>query len=76
MHNEDTSTKESIFSVEEDVVQSYVSDTSPLPSEKSEISTTTKYDVAVFQNNEAAEDETSDVVCNGGLDIGAWLLSI
>ena len=70
MHNADTSTKESIFSVEEDVVQSYVSDTSPLPSERPEISTTTKYDVAVFQNIEAAVDEASDVVCNGGLDIG------
>ena len=70
MHNEDTSTEESIFSVEEDVVQSYVSDTSPLPSERPEISTTTTYDVAVFQNIEAAVDEASDIVCNGGLDIG------
>ena len=62
MHNADIYTGESIFSVEEDVVQSYVSDTSPLPSERPEISTTTTYDVAVFQNIEAAVDEASDVV--------------
>ena len=30
----------------------------------------TTYDVAVFQNIEAAVDEAFDVVCNGGLDIG------
>ena len=70
MHNTDTSTEESIFSDEEDVVQSYVSDTSPLPSERPEISTTTTYDVAVSQKIEAAVDEAFDVVCNGGLDIG------
>ena len=71
MHNADTSTEESIFSDEKDVVQRYVSDTSSLPSERPEISTTTtKYDVVVFQNIEAAVDEASDVVCNGGLDIG------
>ena len=62
-------TEESIFSVEKDVVQSYVSETS-LHSERPEISTTTTYDVVVFQNIEAAVDEASDVVCNGGLDIG------
>ena len=45
-------------------------DTSPLPSERPEISTTTMYDVAVFQNIEASVDEASDIVCNGGLDIG------
>ena len=78
MHNADTctSTEESIFSDEEDVVQSYVLDTSPLPSDRPEISTTTtKYDVAVFQNIEAAVDEASDVATVGWI-LGTWLLNM
>ena len=62
-------TEDSIFPHEDYVVQNYVSDTS-LPSERPEISTTTTYDVAVFNNIEAVVDEASDIVCNGGLDIG------
>ena len=61
--------QKSIFPDEYDVVQNYVSDTS-LPSERPEISTTTTYDIAVFKNIEAEVDNASDIVCNGGLEIG------
>ena len=49
---EHTPTEDSIFPDEDDIVQNYVSDTS-LPSERPEISTTTTYDVAVFNNIDA-----------------------
>ena len=67
MHNTDTSIK---VSDEEDAVQSHVSDTSPLPSKRPKTSITFKHDVSVFRDIEAAVDEASDIVCNGGLDIG------
>ena len=51
------------------MAQNYVSDTSLL-SERTEVSTTTTYDVAVFNHIEADVEEASDIVCNGGLDIG------
>ena len=44
-----TPTEDSIFPDEDDIVQNYVSDTT-LPSERPDISTTTTYDVALFNN--------------------------
>ena len=69
-YNVHTPTEDSIFPDEDGIVQNYVSDIS-LPSERPDISTTTTYDVAVFNNNiEAEVNEASDIVCNGRLDIG------
>ena len=49
------------------LVQSQVSDMSPLPSERPETPTTFEHDVPVFRDVEADVDEASDVVCNVGL---------
>ena len=64
----------------EDAVQSHVSYTSPLPSERSETSIISEYETSVFSVVEAAVIEAADIVCNSGLDIGdmvveIWLLS-
>ena len=57
---------------EEDTVVSHVLDLppSPLPSKKPETSITSDHDGSVFRDIEAEIDEASDIVCNGGLDIG------
>ena len=53
----------------EDAVQSHVSYTSPLPSERPATSITSEYEVSVFRDVEAAVTVVPDIVCNSGLDI-------
>ena len=73
MHNTDTSTEDSD---EEDAVGSHVLDfpPSPLPSKRPETFITSDHDVSVFRDIEAEVDEASDIVCNGGLDIGDMIV--
>ena len=73
MHNTDTSIEDSD---EEDAVRSHVLDLppSPLPSKRPEMFITSDHDVSVFRDIEAEVDETSDIVCNGGLDIGDMIV--
>ena len=68
MHNIDTSIEDS----DEDAVGSHVLDLppSPLPSKRPETFITFDHDVSVFRDIEADVDKASDIVCNGGLDIG------
>ena len=70
MHNTDTSIEESIVPDKEDAVQSHVSDTSTLPSERLETSIISEYEVSVFRDVEAAVTAAADIVCNSGLDTG------
>ena len=69
MHNTDTPIEDSD---EEDAVESHVLDLppSPLPSKRPATSNTSDHDVSVFRDIEAEVDDASDIVCNGGLDIG------
>ena len=73
MHNKDTSIEDSN---EEDAVSSHVLDLppSPLPSKRPETFITSDHDVSVFRDIEAEENEASDIVCNGGLDIGDMIV--
>ena len=73
MHNRDTSIEDSD---EEDAVGSHVLDLppSPLPSKRPEMFITSDHDVSVFRDIEAEVDEASDIVCNGGLDIGDMIV--
>ena len=70
MHNTDTSIEESMVPDKEDAVQSHVSYTSPLPSERPATSITSEYEVSVFRDVEAAVTVVPNIVCNSGLDIG------
>ena len=69
MHNTDTSIKDTD---EEDAVSSHVLDLppSPLPFKRPETFITSDHDMSVFRDIEAEVDEASNIVCNGGLDIG------
>ena len=73
MHNTDTSIQDSD---EEDAVGSHVLDLAPSPlhSKRPEMFITSDYDVSVFRDIEAEVDEASDIVCNGGLDIGDMIV--
>ena len=66
MHNTDTSIEDSMVPDKEDAVQSHVSYTSPLPSERPATSITSVYEVSVFREVTVVPD----IVCNSGLDIG------
>ena len=67
MHNTDTSIEDSD---EEDPVRSHVLDLppSPLPSKKPKTFITSDHDVSVFRDIE------TDIVCDGGLDIGDMIV--
>ena len=69
MHNIDTHIEDSD---EGDAVRSHVLDLppSPLPSKRSQRFITSDHDVSVFRDIEADVDKASNIVCNGGLDIG------
>ena len=67
MHNTDTCIEDSMVPDKEDAVQSHVSYTSPLPSERPATSITSEYEVSVFRDVEAAV--VPDIVFNSGLDI-------
>ena len=73
MHNTATSIEDSD---EEDAVGSHVLDLppSPLPSKRPETFITSDHDVSVFRDIEAEVDKASDIVCNGGLDIGDMIV--
>ena len=73
MHNTDTSIEDSD---EEDAVGSHVLDLPPppLPSKRPETFITSDHDVSVFRDIEAEVDEASDIVCNGGFDIGDMIV--
>ena len=73
MHNTDTSIEDSD---EEDAVGSHVLDLppSPLSSKRPKTFITSDYDVSVFRDIEAEINEVSDIVCNGGLDIGDMIV--
>ena len=70
MHNTDTSIEDSD---EEDAVGSHVLDL-PLPSKRPETFITSDHDVSVFRDIEAEVNEASNIVCNGGLDIGDMIV--
>ena len=74
MHNTDTSLEDS--DEEEDAVGSHVLDLppSPLSSKRPETFITSDHDVSVFRDIEAEINEASDIVCNGGLDIGDMIV--
>ena len=61
---------------EEDAVGSHVLDLppSPLPSKRPETFTTSDHDVSVFRDIEAEVNEVSNIVFNGGLDIGDMIV--
>ena len=69
MHNTDTFIEESMVTDKEDLVQSHVSYTSPLPSERPATSITSEYEVSVFRDIEAAVIVVPGIVCNSQLDI-------
>ena len=73
MHITDTSIE---VSDEEDAVHSNVSDMSlcPLSSKRPKTTITSEHDVSVFRDIEAKVDDASDIVCNGGLDIGDMIV--
>ena len=72
MHNTDTSIEDSD---EEDAVGSHVLDLPPsLPSKRPETFITSDHDVSVFRDIEAEVNEASDIVCDGGLDIGGMIV--
>ena len=72
MHNTDTSIEDRMVPDKEDAVQSHVSYTSPLPSERPATSITSEYEVSVFRDVEAAV--VPDIVCNNGLDIADMIV--
>ena len=47
---------------------------SPLSSKRPETFVTSDHDVSLFRDIEAEVNETSDILCNGGLDIGDMIV--
>ena len=71
MHNTDTSIADSD---EEDAVGSHVLDLLPSPLKRPETFITSDHDASVFRDIEAEVNEASNIVCNGGLDIGDMIV--